>query len=211
MTALRYAVSLFIVAVICAFGVGVGLARGEPLPPITTCNPVGFQYEYKPLGRHLVVLCTAPLGTGVYAHGFSCLHASCNPTTLGIAVLAVIQATNHKTALQAQWDKYIAWACHAPPDAAAVALCNERNTWIGANFAAWTKDFQPAVWRVKANGTYTTRPSQNLVNGVLSDSKVRAPVNALCDVARPTAPASYGDVKAEFGVANVVAICTRTQ
>ena len=211
----RYLLALFIWLAVCALGVGVAHGQTttapEPLPSITSCTPVGFQYDYLTLGRHIVVLCAKPLGTGVYAHGFSCLHASCSPSTLGMASMAVMTAKDSRAELQAQWDKHIKWACHAPPDAAAVTLCNERSTWIGANFANWTKDFRPAVWRVKANGTYTSRPAQFLTNGVLSDTKQRAPVNALCDVSKPTAPATNGDVRAEFGTAGVVAICTRTQ
>lgn len=182
----------------------------QPLPPITTCTPVGFQYDYLTAGRHIAVLCTKPLGTGVYAHGFSCLHAACSPTTFGMSVITALVSDKPKVELDVQWAKYIKWTCDAPPDAAAKTLCDERQAWISSNWAAWTVNFKPAVWRVKVNGTYPTRPAFALTAGVLGTKEVaRATVGNLCDVTKPTAPASNGDIRAEFGVPGVVTLCAK--
>lgn len=208
---IRFAVAIALWVGVCALGVVVARAA-EPLPPITTCSPVGFQYDYLTNGRHLAVLCTKPLGTGVYAHGFSCLHSACSPATFGMSILTAFAADKPKDEIGAQWTKHIKWTCDAPPDAAAVTLCTERQNWINANWATWTKDFKPAVWWVKPNGTYTSRPAFALVNGVLGTKEVaRATVMALCDVTKPTAPASGGDIRAEFGVPGVVTLCARVQ
>lgn len=208
---LRYAIGLFIWLTLCAIGVDIARAQTpEPLPPITTCSPVGFQYDYLTNGRHIAVLCTKPLGTGVYVHGFSCLHSACSPTAFGMSVIAALSSATPKTEIDTQWAKYIKWTCDAPPDAAAATLCTERQTWINTNYAAWTASFKPVVWRVKPNGTYATRPAFALTAGVLGTKEVaRATVGNMCDVSKPTAPASNGDIRAEFGVPGVVTLCAR--
>jgi hypothetical protein len=182
----------------------------EPLPPISTCNPVGFQYDYLTLGRHIAVLCTKPLGDGVYVNGLSCTHAVCSPSNFGLSVAQIIGAASPKTELQAQWTAKVKWTCDAPPDATATALCAERQKWVSDNWATWTAGFKPAVWRVKVNSTYATRPAYTLTADVLGTKEVaRATVGNLCDVSKPTAPASNGDIRAEFGVPGVVTLCAR--
>lgn len=213
----RFLLSLFVWLTVCALGAGLAYGgdvaptpAAEPLPPISTCSPVGFQYESLAKGRHVVVLCTKPLGTGVYADGFSCLHAACSPMTFGMSVASALMADKPKVELEAQWTKYIKWTCDAPPDDAAAALCLERRTWIANNFAAWTASFKPVVWKVKPNGTYPTRPAYALTAGVLGTKEVaRATVGMLCDVAKPTASTSNGDIRAEFGTPGVVTLCAR--
>jgi hypothetical protein len=82
--------------------------------------------------------------------------------------------------------------------------------WIGTWWADAIRDFKPVVWRVKPNGTSTTRPAYALVNGVLGTTIAgRATVGAVCDLARPTAPATGGDIRAEYGVAGLVTICKK--
>lgn len=208
----KFVISLLAWLGFCALIVGGSQAAraGEPLPPISTCNPVGVQYDYLTLGRHIAVLCTKPLGDGVYVNGLSCPHAVCSPSAFGMSVAKVIVASAPKTELQAQWAANVKWTCDAPPDASALALCTERQAWISSNWATWTAAFKPVVWRVKPNGTYPTRPAFALTAGVLGTKEVaRATVGNLCDVSKPTAPATSGDIRAEFGVPGVVTLCAR--
>jgi hypothetical protein len=66
------------------------------------------------------------------------------------------------------------------------------------------------VWKVKPNGTATTRPAYTLTNGVLGTKEAgRATVGAVCDMQRPTAPATGGDIRAEYGKAGLVTICAK--
>jgi hypothetical protein len=196
-----------VLALLC---LGVNYSRAEILPPISTCSPVGFQYDYLTLGRHIAVLCTKPLGNGVYVDGLSCSHSTCSPSAFGMSVLKVIAATSPRTEAQSQWVGNVKWTCDAPPDQAAKDLCAERFKWVSDNWATWTTGFKAVVWSVKANGTYTSRPAFALVNGVLGTKEVtRATVGALCDVSKPSAPATNGDIRAEFGITGVVTLCSK--
>lgn len=68
------------------------------------------------------------------------------------------------------------------------------------------------IYRVKVNGTSTTRPAYMLANGVRGTTSVgRATVGERCLTGRPTL-ASGSDLWAEFGPANapgVIALCAR--
>jgi hypothetical protein len=128
----------------------------------------------------------------------SCTHTTCDPAKFGGVVTGIITSANQEAAYKAAWDAHIKWTCDAPP-ADAIALCKERADIL-----------KPPVWRVKANGTSTTRPAYSLTNGVLGIVIVaRAPVGAVCDLTKPTAPATLGDIRAEYGIARVVTICSK--
>ena len=197
---------------ICICFAVVGVARAESIP-LSACNPIGTPHiEYKPLGRHLVFVCTDDTKTKIYPHRLMCLHAVCDVNGLAAAAVRVAMAADYKKAVDTEWAAAVKWDCDAPPDDANKALCVEGAAWISANWATWTKDFKPAVWKVKTNGTATTRPAYALVNGVLGAKEVaRATVGTICDLTKPTAPATNGDVRAEFGTAGVVTICAKVK
>lgn len=169
---------------------GVNFARASSCEVV----PGPIRYEAGTLGKHLYVPCAG--GTHI---GLSCTHAVCDPAKFGGVIAGIYTAADREAAYAAAVRTYLPWNCDAPPDAAAVALCKERADFL-----------RPPVWRVKANGTATTRPAYALTNGVLGTVIVaRAPVGAVCDLTKPTAPASLGDIRAEYGTAQVVTICTR--
>lgn len=179
-------------------------ASGYPLAP---------RWESAALGKHLVLMCTNATQSEAFAGGLSCLHADCNVNTFGAALFKVMHADDRQAALDAEWAKGVKWTCDAPPDAAKANLCTERAALIKAGWPTWSAGYAAAVWRVRANGTATTRPAYSLINGVLGTKEVaRAPVGAICNVSRPTAPATNGDLRAEFGpayAAGVVTICSK--
>jgi len=215
----RFSLSLVAWLVVCAIAVLLTLRIAgaqtvtptPPAPPLSACTSVAApQYDYLTLGRHIAFVCTNSAGTAVYPAGLSCLHSTCSPSAFGAAVVRVTTSADYRKAIDAEWAASVKWTCDAPPDAAAAGLCAERRAWIAANWTVWTAGFKPTVWKVKPNGTATTRPAYSLVAGVLGTKEVaRAAVGAVCDLAKPTAPATGGDVRAEFGTAGVVTICTK--
>ena len=171
---------------------GVNFARASSC--VLTDKPV--RYESGTVGKHLFIPCADGR-----AFGLSCTHATCDPAKFGGVVTGIINAADQEAAYRAAWDAHIKWTCDAPPDATAIALCAERAAIL-----------KPPVWRVKANGAAYFRPGFTLTNGVLGTKEAgRAPVLALCDLTKPTAPAPYGDIRAQWagGPAGVVTICTK--
>lgn len=204
----RYAIVLFLWLVVCA--IVVGIVHAQPAPALSACvQAAAPRYESLTVGRHLVFVCTDALGVKVYPDGLSCQHSICNPNAFAAAVVRVATAQDYKKAVDAEWAANVKWDCDAPPNEGAKALCAERRDWIARNWSTWTAEFKPAVWKVKANGTATTRPAYALVNGVLGTKEAgRATVGAVCDVTKPTAPAG-SDIRAEYGISGLVTICTK--
>ena len=66
------------------------------------------------------------------------------------------------------------------------------------------------LYRVKPNGTSTTRPAYTLTDGVLGKKIVaRAPVGATCDTQyKPTKP-SHKDLYASYDSTGTVALCSK--
>ena len=207
---IRYAVALFVWLAVCAIIVGV--VHAEPAPVLSNCvQAAAPRYESLSVGRHLVFVCTDSLGVKVYPDGLSCQHSVCNPSAFAAAVMRIATAGDYKKAVDTEWAASVKWTWDAPPDDRARALCVERKAWIARNWTAWTAEFKPAAWKVKANGTATTRPAYALVNGVLGAKEAgRATVGAVCDVTRPIATATGGDLRAEFGISGLVTICTKS-
>lgn len=175
-------------------------ASGYPLAP---------RWETGTLGKHLVLMCTNATQSQAFPGGLSCLHADCNVNAFGAALFKVMHADDRQAALDAEWAKGVKWTCDAPPDAAKANLCTERVAVIKTGWPTWSAGYAVAVWRVKVNGTATTRPAYSLINGVLGTKEVaRATVGAICNVSRPTAAATNGDLRAEFGPANVAGVVT---
>lgn len=192
---------------VCA--VVVGFVHAAPV--LSNCvQAAPPRYESLAVGRHLVFVCTDAIGVKVYPDGLSCHHSVCNPNAFAAAVVRVATAQDYKKAVDAEWAANVKWDCDAPPNEGAKALCAERRDLIARNWQTWIKDFTPSVWKVKPNGTATTRPAYALVNGVLGTKEAgRAPVGAVCDVTKPTSPATGGDIRAEYGTPGLVTICTK--
>ncbi len=180
-------------------------------PALSACvQAAAPRYESLTVGRHLVFVCTDSLGVKVYPDGLSCQHSICNPSAFAASVARVATAQDYKKAVDAEWAANVKWTCDAPPNEGAKALCVERRDWIARNWSTWAAEFKPAVWKVKANGTATTRPAYALVNGVLGTKEAgRAAVGAVCDVSKPTAPAAGLDIRAEYGTSGLVTICEK--
>jgi hypothetical protein len=157
-------------------------------------------------------MCTDALGVKVYPDGLSCQHSVCNPSAFAASVVRIATAQDYKKAVDAEWAAQVKWDCDAPPNEGAKALCTERREFIASNWQAWIADFKPSVWKVKLNGTATTRPAYAMVNGVVGAKEAgRAPVGAVCDVTKPTAPATGGDIRAEYGLPGLVTICSKSK
>lgn len=187
----RFAIGLLIWAALCAIGVSMARAQSCGL----TDKPI--RYESGAVGQHLF----RPCADGRTAHILSCVHASCDPATFGGVVTGIIASADQEAAYRAAVEKYLKWNCDAPPDSTAAALCKERDNFL-----------KPPVWKVKPNGTATTRPAHTLTAGVLGTREAgRAAVGAVCDLTKPTAPATGGDLRAQWqgGPTGVVTICTR--
>lgn len=193
----------------------VTFTANAQIAPLSSCVPItGPRIVHWTLGRHLVFVCTDSTRTIVYQDGLSCLHATCNVDGTAAAAQRITLAglggpAAFKAAIDLEW-KAVGWDCSNPPGAPEIALCRERMNWIATWWADAIKDFKPAVWQVKVNGTSLTRPAYTLINGVLGTVQAgKATVGIPCDLTRPTYPASGGDIRAEFGTPNLVTICKK--
>lgn len=198
--------NLFFVLSLCVSG-----AQAQVVS-LSACTPIaGPKITYGTIGRHMAFACTDATKTVIYQDGVSCLHSVCNVDATAAAALRIMQAGGSKATIDAEWSA-IKWDCSAPPGPSEVALCKERMDWIATWWGEAVKDFKPYVWRVKPNGTALTRPAYTLTNGVLGTTIAgRAPVGAVCDLLRPTAPATGGDLRAQWagGTAGLVTICSK--
>jgi hypothetical protein len=216
----RLSISLFAWLAVCALAVlcTVGIARAQVVSLSACTRIAGPKITQQPLGWHLAYACTDATGSYIYQDGASCLHSVCDLDGAAAASHRITFAATGgvaamKAAIDAEWTAF-KWDCSAPPGPNELALCRERMAWISQWWGDAAKDFRPAVWKVKPNGTYTTRPAYTLTNGVLGTiGTVRATVGALCDVTRPTIAAPYTlttqDIRAEFGTPGLITICTK--
>lgn len=206
MSVLRYILALAIWLALCA--AGVSIARAAKLSDcIPTSKP---QYVSQAIGRHLVFVCTDKIGARVYPDGLSCAHDVCDPSKFAASMVRIITAPDYKKAIDIELGAHVKWDCDAPPNDAARSLCVERKRVIESNWDAWTTEFKPAVWRVKRNGTATTRPAYSVENGVVGTREAgRATVGALCITDKPIYAATGRDIRAEYGYPGLVTICDK--
>lgn len=207
-----YTLSLVAWLAVCALCVLMVITTVHAEPVLSECNSVAApQYESLTVGKHLVFICADGTGTKLYPDGISCLQSVCNLSAFAASVTRVATSSDYKKAIDAEWSANIKWTCDNPPTEAEAKLCVERKYWIAANWEKWTKDFKPTVWTVKRNGSYPTRPAYSLINGILGTKEVaRADVGTVCNILKPTAPATNGDIRAEFGIPGVVTICSNS-
>jgi len=220
--AARLSISLFAWLGVCFLALlcTVGIAKAQPVSLSACTRIAGPKITKQPLGWHLAYACTDKTNSYIYQDGASCLHSTCDIEGAAAASHRITFASTGgvaamKAAIDAEWSVFT-WDCSAPPGPNELALCRERMAWISQWWGDAVKDFKPAVWRVKKNGTSLTRPAYTLTAGVLGTvSTVRATVGALCDVTRPTIAAPYTltsqDIRAEFGTPGLVTICTKEQ
>jgi len=183
---IRFAIGLIVMALGSAAGVSIARAGSCEVVP----GPV--RWETGTLGKHLYVPCAN--GTHI---GLSCTHAVCDPAKFGGVIAGIYVAADREAAYAAAVKMYLPWSCDAPPDAAALALCKERADIL-----------KPPVWRVKINGTTTTRPSAVLATALAGP---RATVGVLCLPDAPRGLPSGPDIRAQWtgGPAGVVTICAK--
>jgi hypothetical protein len=199
---------------------GVVLALCAAMPakasPLSDCQPivkasgypVGPDWTDGAVGRHVFFFCAAPASE--YTVGFSCRYDDCNAAQLSASIAKVATATDKTAAINAEWAAWVKWDCTNPPDEPKRLLCVERSTLEQTAMTKALVGYTRPVWRVKSNGTSTTRPAYSLINGVLGTKEVRrATVGTLCDLTKPSVPATGGDMRAEFGVSGVVTICSK--
>lgn len=205
---IKYSISLALWLAMCA--AGVAAVEATEIPPLSACKQVvAPQYGCLQTGRHVVFVCTNAAETYTYAAGLSCLHSACSPSAFAASLLKVTTSPDWKKAADAEWAANVKWTCDAPPDEQTKALCLERKTWIATNWPEWTKDFKPAVWKVKANGTALDRPAYAMVNGVLSTkSTAKVAVGETCDAAKAVKP-SGSALWAPAGSAGLIALCVK--
>lgn len=202
----RFFVSLALWLALCIWAASSMAAQ----PALSACvQAASPKYASRSAGVHLVFVCTDKVGASVYPAGLSCLHTACNHSAFAASVARVITATDYRAAIDAEVAANIPWTCDAPPHADAVRLCAERRDFVASNWAAWTAGFKAPAWRVKPNGTATTRPAYTLSAGVLGAREAgRATVGALCNTGKPYLIAG-ADIRAEYGPAGLVTICAR--
>lgn len=200
----------------CAFAVLGLVPTPAKASPLADCQaiikpsgyPVGPDWSDGPHGRHVYFFCAAPASE--YAVGFSCRYDDCRPEQVAASALKVTRAPDLKAAIESEWAAWVKWDCTAPPDEPKRLLCVERKALEPAALAKALQGYVRPMWRVKPNGTATTRPAYTLTNGVLGTKEAgRALVGALCDLTKPTAPATLGDIRAEYGAPGLVTICTK--
>ena len=207
----RFFIGLILWGVLCALGV-----LSVKASPLADCKPIvkASGYPVGPLvrdggqGKHLFFFCAAP--THEYVVGLSCRWADCNVSQFSAALAKVLTAPDRAAAIESEWAAQVTWSCDAPPDEAKRALCVERAGFAETALAEATRGYLRPVYRVKNNGLINTRPAFTLINGVIGLKEAgRAPVGTVCDLTKPTAPATGTDVRAEFGVAGLVTICAK--
>tara|TARA_R110000868_G_scaffold54575_1_gene170491 strand:+ start:6800 stop:7462 length:663 start_codon:yes stop_codon:yes gene_type:complete len=212
----RFTIGLLMWAALCAMGVVSVKAAPMCIPGLTgTTANFSPRAEYGTLGRHIYWWCKDPASGITYDAGFSCAHGGgCDYTKFGL-LLNSFTGTTRGDKANAAYTGNVGFECAdvMTEQTARGDLCRERLATYDANRATWLAGLvQPSapVWKVKANGLLTTRPAYMLTNGVLGTKEAgRAPVGTVCDLTKPTAPATGGDVRAEFGTAGLVTICTK--
>lgn len=202
---MAFVISLIAWVGICSISVlgTVSIARAAEVAPLSACTIVSAPHvAFKEVGKHLAFACTDDLGSYVYQDGLSCLNTVCNVDAVVAAVWRIHSApANDYKAVVDQETKGVSWTCANPPGDPEKSLCRERMTWIGTWWADAIKGFKPSEWKVKVNGTSTTRPAYSLVNGVLGTKEAgRSLVGAPCDLTKPFIKVSTTEVKAEVKV-----------
>lgn len=203
---------LFAASVIMALGLGAAKAAPMCIPGLSgTTAPFSPRIVEGKNGTHIYWWCAKDGST--YDAGFSC--AECDYAKFG----TVLASITTKTKANAAYAEHVKFECSDKPQN---MMCIERTAIYNANRDTWLAGLvQPpvAIWRVKGNGVDPSgiprgRPARELKNGVLSlvdDKLLRAPPLALCDLTKPTAPATSGDIRAQWigGPDGFVTICEK--
>tara|TARA_R110000868_G_scaffold215878_1_gene466024 strand:- start:1535 stop:2161 length:627 start_codon:yes stop_codon:yes gene_type:complete len=202
---------IFVTSVLMALGLGT--AKASPLSnckPIIQANgyPIGPWWVDGVHGQHVFFFCQGPAYE--YTTGFSCSYDDCNQKQLSASIAKVLLATDKTAAIEAEWAAHIKWTCANPPDEPKRLLCVERGERAQAALDAALVGYVRPVYRVKTNGLIATRPAFTLMNGVIGQKEAgRATAGTVCDMTKPTAPATGGDIRAEYGTPGLVTICTK--
>lgn len=183
----------------------------------TDCAPVRALPDVSrgDLGWHGNVWCVMPDNSSKH-YTLDCLHGTCSWSTFNTELQALMTAPDKNAKLDEIVAKYFSWVCDDTIRKEASqrgALCLEGEA-IRAQHPEWLPKvtLPPPVitYRVKVNGTSTTRPAYALVAGVRGTKVLaRAAVGAVCDLNKPTL-VSGADVWAEFGTPGVVALCAKS-
>ena len=212
----RFLIGLVMWAALCVVGVFSVRAYPMCIPGLTgTTANFSPRAEYGTTGRHIYWWCKDPASGITYDAGFSCAHAGgCDYTKFGL-LLNSFTGTARGDKANAAYTSNVGFECDdvIAEETTRGELCRERAATYDANRAVWIAGFvQPSapVWKVKANGLLATRPAYLLVNGVLGTKEAgRATIGTVCDLTKPTAPATGTDIRAEFGIVGCVTICTK--
>ena len=207
----KLAISLALLLTTSAFAqtpACIPMVRGE----VAKFSP---RAEIGAMGRHVYWWCKDALGV-TRGYGFSCtfLNGGCNYQLFAAVLADLTTSTAKVTAIDAAWAANIKFECGdvLTETSSQGALCRERADILAKNQSVWLAGLvQPGatVYKVKVNGTATTRPAYALVAGVLGTKEAaRAPVGATCNASKPS-KASGSDLWAEFDAAKpgIVALC----
>lgn len=179
--------------------------------PYLECQPLTTKAVRGPLATHLFWFVRNAETGGIDHHGFSCLQEKCDLQLLIKTANEVL--TGQKTPAAA-WGESMTFGCDYnrwQPYAGENEICAERKNALLTMRDVWLEGIprQIALWRVKANGLFGTRPAFTLTGSTRGTKEVaRATVGTPCDITKPTL-ASGKDLWAEFGTAGVVALCAK--
>jgi hypothetical protein len=125
-----------IILILALFAGGV---QAQTLSQCVLVHPT--EYKYGTVGRHIVFVCTNEANTILYQDGFSCLHSVCNIDKFSAALVRIAKSPYPGLAVDTEMAT-LKWDCNNPPGAREKRLCDERMTWVRANWPVWTKDFK---------------------------------------------------------------------
>lgn len=143
-------------------------------------------------------------------YGLSCITSECNAELFG-SIAARLSLTGKSG--DGAYNENVKYECAdvLGEQTPRGALCRERAALLAEKGSVWRGEPPALVWKVKKNGAYPTRPAYSLINGILGTKELaRADVGTVCNILKPTAPATNGDIRAEFGIPGVVTICSNS-
>lgn len=180
--------------------------------PVINVSP---RIEFGTSGKHIYWWCKEPDGR-VQEYGLSCQNSKCSAQIFGNAMASL--AAMVKPDVKTVWESNVQYNCVDVLNEASErgAMCRERYAILKANEATWLAGYvkpapppPPVVWKVKVNGTATTRPAYTLIEGIRGDKEAgRAPVGAVCNITKPTL-ASGADLWASYSELPLVALCAK--
>lgn len=149
--------------------------------PYVECKPLAVKSTQGPLAIHVFWFIRSPSGS-VWHQGFSCPLAICDLTTFTSKAQDVMVGKISPAAMRAELQGFTCDYSSFEPNSGEHPICAERKDALVQKIDEWLTGVKLQLdWKVKPNGTETTRPVRPLVEGVLQTQTIgRAPVGAPC-------------------------------